>query len=236
MKTSNQLKFTFILLLFFTAQHLNAQTSDDIWDFPIRPGTSEWKAFKNSYEKISACQIPNEVLSNLTTDQLVEICLRYPLLLDILAFNNILDGFIKYENDFNGFKELISRKDVAIELLQKYKKMNPLDFKENWESYEMGDLAMKISMTELFLSHNQVLSKLSSEDKKSLLREFQLKKDQKNSKRELYTELCIQTIYLSIVKVMESENIDLGIMIDMESAIPYITKGVLTKPEVKMHY
>ncbi len=48
MKTTNSLKIALIFLLFIVAQHLNAQISDAIWDYPVKPGTPEWKAFKNS--------------------------------------------------------------------------------------------------------------------------------------------------------------------------------------------
>ena len=211
-----------------------AQESGVSWDFPVKPGSDKWKSLKNSYEKIKICQIPDNILFDLSTDHLIDICLEYPLLLDILAFNNILEGLSKYENDFNGFRELLNRYDAASVLLQKYVVTNPLNFKENWESFEMGDIAMRLSMIELFLSHVRILSKMSHEEKKLLMSEYRIKKEQKSSKKELYHELCIQTIDLGIINLLQSENINLEESIDMESVILYITRGVLLSPNVKV--
>ena len=45
------------------------------WDYPVKPGTEEWKSLKSHCEKISVCQIPNEILKNCSTEDLLEICL-----------------------------------------------------------------------------------------------------------------------------------------------------------------
>ncbi len=209
-----------------------AQKSEVSWDFPVKPGMEEWKSLKNSYEKINSCQIPNDVLPVLSTEQLVEICLRYPLLLDIMAFNNILDGFEKYKSDFNGFRELIKRKDATSILIQKYKETNPLAINKDWSSFEMIDYAIRISMMELILSDIQMLSKLEHIEKKDLMMEYNLKKIQKNIRIELYQDLGFQTIYLASVKLLESENINLSQAINMGLVIPYITSGLLISTEV----
>ena len=41
------------------------------WDFPIKPGTEEWKKLKTRQAKVTALQIPEEVLPKLSTFQLV---------------------------------------------------------------------------------------------------------------------------------------------------------------------
>lgn len=54
------------------------------YDYPIKPGTTEWEKLVNAQEKISVCQIPPSILSTLTTEELVNTCLRYPPLNNIV--------------------------------------------------------------------------------------------------------------------------------------------------------
>ena len=86
---------------------LSAQTT---WDYPVKPGTPQWAAFTTKKEKVDACQIPDGVLNSLTTKELVEICLNYPLFGDIMFYDNLQDGFRNnVAISFNGIRELLRR-------------------------------------------------------------------------------------------------------------------------------
>ena len=232
MKKSTHFKLLIVAMLLITCNNLFAQDPEVIWDFPVKPGMAEWKSLKNIFERRNACQIPDDVLPALSTEQLIEVCLRYPLLLDIWAFDNILTGLDKYSRDFNGFRELIKRNDAALVLIQKYKEENPLAIDKEWSSYEIFGYTIRISMTELFLCNKQMLSKLDHIERKDLMNEYRLKKSQKNKRIELYKNKGFQTVYLAIVKLLESENVDLIQNINMDIAMPYITTGILLSKDV----
>jgi len=51
----------------------------------------------------SACQIPDDVLPNLSTEELVQICMDYPLFGNFSAYNDELVGIKKVMDGFNGF-------------------------------------------------------------------------------------------------------------------------------------
>jgi len=91
-----------------------------VWDYPVKPGMEEWKRFQTNEEMVKACQIPDKVLSSLSTKELTEICLQYPLLSSVFAFNQLNMGADKLFNDFNGIRELFKRKDASKGLLQHY--------------------------------------------------------------------------------------------------------------------
>lgn len=217
-------------LVLITGNNLFSQEAS--WDFPVKPGTEEWKSLKNRYERCKACQIPDDVLPTLSTDQLIELCLNFPFLYDIRAFDNTLTGFDKYSREFNGFQELLKRSDAALILKQKYKGKNPLAIEKDWSSYDKFDYAFKISMMELFFCNKQILSQLDTNEKKDLMNEYRLKKSQKNNMIELYQNHDFQTIYLAIVKLLESENIDLSRNINMDIVTSYITTGILKSKDV----
>jgi len=124
------------------------------WDYPVKPGTEEWKKFQTSDEMIAVCQIPEDILSHLSTEDLTEICLLYPFMYDIFAFNNINDGLDKIFGDFNGIRELYKRNDVSAYLLKLYnEKIQNFSYLDGKASYaDQGHFIMSISILEALLS------------------------------------------------------------------------------------
>lgn len=96
------------------------------WDYPVKPGTEEWRALKTHDEKVATCQIPIGILRQISTNDLLEICLNYPLTFDFYAYKSLKEGIIEVVGRFNGLKELFAREDnfsvilkyIDIQLLQ----------------------------------------------------------------------------------------------------------------------
>ncbi len=82
-------------------------------------------------------------------------------------------------------------------------------------------------MMELFLCNKEILSQLGTDEKKDLMNEYRLKKSEKNTLPDLYKNNGFQTIYLAIVKLLDSEKIDLNQVLNMDLVTPYITTGIL---------
>lgn len=83
-----------------------------------------WKTFQSLEEMQKACQIPENIIGDLTTAELVKICMTYPLALNYTAYNNEMDGIKAVMSGFNGFKELQKRTDAADELISYYENMD----------------------------------------------------------------------------------------------------------------
>ena len=47
--------------------------------YPIIPGTESWNALRNHQQMVDACQIPEDVISKMTTSELNETIIAYPL-------------------------------------------------------------------------------------------------------------------------------------------------------------
>ncbi len=69
---------------------------------------------------LAVCQIPEDILKNMTTEALLQTVLSYPFISDYYAFNSYKDAAKTFENDFNGFKELFNRSDLTTVLLNTY--------------------------------------------------------------------------------------------------------------------
>lgn len=191
-----------IILLLLIPISLFAQEKVITWDYPIVPGTTEWKSLASNAEKVSVCQIPTQLLGRLKTDELLEICLKYPLLPDIFAFSNINGGFAKFENDFNGFRQLLTRSDVSEKILLKYKSLDPGSIPAMGTVLQKGRYALSMSFLELFISHPEIAKSISNSEKKEFVRELLLKKEEKKSRPEWYHSEGMQTSYFAIVNLV----------------------------------
>lgn len=87
--------------------------------YPVVPGSSAWKRLKNMSEMMKACQIPEEKAANMTTDALLASVLDYPLLPSYFTYDHPEDYCDLLMQNFNGLKELFSRKDVLKSLEEK---------------------------------------------------------------------------------------------------------------------
>jgi hypothetical protein len=88
-------------------------TIDEPYEYPIEPGTDEWKALKTHEQKLDISQIPEETLHNMTTEALLDTVLNYPLLIDIMAYNSTEKGIVAVSEQFNGLEELLNRDDFS---------------------------------------------------------------------------------------------------------------------------
>lgn len=155
-----------ILLLIFLSFGLTsfAQKNNTPYDFPVKPGTTDWATLKSTKEIYEATQIPTEILKNMTTEALVKTCLNYPNLLLMYAYNDFQKGFTELKNNFNGFQELMLRKDAGTELIKIYKQMNPMDLNKNWTSEQQGAFVIRFNYIEVIISQYLILNSLSEEE------------------------------------------------------------------------
>lgn len=88
--------------------------------YPVRPGTEAWSAAESAEERQAMCQIPEEILTELTTKALAETVADYPLLAEMTAFSTPELGYTAVRDGFNGLQELEKRPDGVDELLAYY--------------------------------------------------------------------------------------------------------------------
>ncbi|ADL53736.1 hypothetical protein [Clostridium cellulovorans] len=153
------------------------------YNYPIKPGTVEWYKLGNKPAREKSCQIPEEVLKSLTTDELIETVLNYPFLMDIYAYDSYQKGFNAVSKKFNGLKELLKREDVADKLIAKYKSIEVAD---DVASSEIFDLAS----VEVLLRQDEVISKLNDTSKNEVEKEVENKYMQKKEHKDIYGATC----------------------------------------------
>jgi hypothetical protein len=160
----------YILLLFTIS--ISAQQIDSVYNFPIKPGMPEWKEFKTHSEMLKVIQLPTNLLNSISTSSLVQTCLNYPLFSDMWAYDNIKEGFEQLQKDFNGFDELINRKDALEELLKYYKKIEPNVINEKSSLLDKGKYTARFCKVEIILAQPELQNNSTQDMIKLLLKEI----------------------------------------------------------------
>lgn len=94
------------------------------YEYPVTPGTAEWAELKSLSEMIDACQIPNDVLKNMSTEALIETVINCPLIINVLVYESPQKGFDVVSSYFNGLKELVGRNDALQKMEIHYRNMS----------------------------------------------------------------------------------------------------------------
>lgn len=148
----------------------NAQKTDKPFDFPIKPGSAQWQAFKTVQDMYDACQIPAAVLSNLSTQALIQTCLNYPAWTVLLIHNTPQQGFNTWRQHFNGIDALYKRSDAIEELLAAYAAYDLKGHQKLATDVEKGSYTFKLKMLEIIMAQKDFIGKLSSVQQKQLIK------------------------------------------------------------------
>jgi len=159
------------------------------WDFPVKPGTEGWKQFKTRQEMVDACQIPAHLLSSLSTSDLTDICLGYPLLNNFVDYNGWNNGLDVLFEDFNGVRELFKREDASKELVKRYRakvENLPASLAETGSTLRFMEL-------EGLLSRYQAKSAAANENYREILRNLAIGYGKKTMFPEYFGALSLGT-------------------------------------------
>jgi hypothetical protein len=161
-----------VLAVFLLASLLvyGGETStSEVYEYPVKPGTDEWKALGSHEEMLRACQIPEELLHRMSTAALVETVLDYPLSVDWWAYDSTEIGIKHVSEQFNGLSELLGRNDAGVGLIALYQTMDPRTIDVNSPIAEQAEYYFRLLNIELLLSQDSVISNLSITDLQNLI-------------------------------------------------------------------
>lgn len=214
-------KFIYIIALLFLLvacnEELQIDTKQPTIDNKTRAFTSQtfsfdsvtkpeiWKTFQTLEEMQSACQIPDDVLPNLSTEELVQICMDYPLFGNYLAYDNETFGIKKVMAGFNAFKELKKRTDSAEKLLDRYANVNVTTLYEDRENAETYP-NLKLGYLEMILCSGEIESLYQGE----ALQRLENLQAQKLTEKQLTNSISASSLKHSQLlkqKINEAKNV-----------------------------
>lgn len=147
------------------------EESDNVYDF----SNVDFKNCKNWAERYAACQIPEDILRNMSSEDLAETCINYPLYIVYLLFDDEQKGISEIIENFNGLQELSNRPDGPISLLKAYDKLSYTKEKQVRKTLDKRNSTLIFGFVEMLLAHEKFLTKFSPEELE-LLNEVSLKK------------------------------------------------------------
>ena len=71
-------KYIFLVLLMNVLFAFSQTTVIGQYDFPVKQGSQEWEQLESIEKRIAALQIPEDLLSRISTEGLLEICIAFP--------------------------------------------------------------------------------------------------------------------------------------------------------------
>lgn len=175
------------------------------WDFPVRPGSSEWENLLTFEDKLNAYNIPEDILYEMKTSDLVKSCLSYPELRLIMTRNSFQDGYNYLKTIFNGFNELENREDAGKELLKVYKKMDPGAIKNINIPAERGRYIFKFIYIEILLSQNKTIANIDKKNKKELIAVTLLNYEKRDKMPEHFSTFGKMSSTLILGRILEHD-------------------------------
>jgi len=184
------------------AQKVLDNRVNDAYDFPIKPGSEEWRSFRDHADMVEACQVQESILNTMSTAGLVETVLNYPLRIDTFAYEDFQEGFEIVMSRSNALSEILNRKDIATELLAKYKALDPSVIDNIQTPLQKGELMLgKVAFIEILLSQDAVINKMSELERLDLLAEVRIKHQIKQCEDDFYGH-AIQQISSSLIECL----------------------------------
>lgn len=93
-----------------------------------------WKKIKRFDQMLEKCQINQDQLVNMSTEELFDAVFEYPLLVNVFLYDSIEEGIENVKKQFNGMAELLERRDFEKTLLKRYKKLEiPKKTRNNYD-------------------------------------------------------------------------------------------------------
>lgn len=160
----------------------------------------QWESFDTHEQKLAACQIPDSLLNKISTTELVQICMEYPLLFDAFAFDTPLKGLKVVASRFNGFQELMKRKDNCLRIFNYLmdKDIRSIDF-TGLSLEEEGRIVLNHMLCEYLLSFDDILTNATNEIKNEITRyAYNVMENKENRKQHFALGDLSSTTYLCV--------------------------------------
>ena len=175
---------------------------DGVYKYP----TEQPDATLTSSQKIEYWNIPEDVLQCLTTDGLIESCLKYNNLAAILFLfgtDGIQDGYNLARERCRGFPELENRTDAFNLLIEKYKSIDTINFVPDTNPLEYGGYNYFTYSLEVILGQEEMLQNLTDNQKIELLKDLFIKQ---NCRNNLHSWYSIESTVFAMARIMYFNN------------------------------
>lgn len=163
---SNRRVVSAIILLLVSLLAFAQNNKEVTFDYPIKPGTKEWCKYESTLDRVKALQIPQYILTGLSTETLLDICLDYPFLIELSLDDNYQKNLEIIVSQFNGLQELLNRSNLCDVLLAKNEQlMNNAPEMAKYGKRTQAVYAFKCFVVELLLTQDKLINSVVNRNK-----------------------------------------------------------------------
>lgn len=154
-----------------TTQDRQPWTLTHIYSYPLKPGDAEWDFNRHTTTEIKQMlQLPADILSGMSTSDLIETSLDYHYSTDFIFSETFQYGVESVRKQFNGLDELLKRNDLAAAMLKQYElKLQTTEVMKTQESVKQGDYSFHFMLLKMLVAQDEVLNQLSREQLQQLI-------------------------------------------------------------------
>ena len=162
---------------------------------------------KSKLDIIIESQIPENELTTLTTDELLDKCLDYPYLVDVMFAENIPLMFKYIRKEFNGFDEFFERQNAAEVIQSRFLNFDFQMVNDLEKDYEKGLYNFKFCYLNLLLAQEETINGLG--DKYKVLYQINKKYSETDNQSlaSFRTSVTGNFVGYSILKYLEKTEI-----------------------------
>lgn len=199
--------FIIPLLIICIVAH-GQQKANTSFKFPCTQGDYKWQQFESVGERIAALQIPDSIIKQIPTEELLAICLDFPYITDILFYDDYQTGFEHVKKSFNGLRELLTRKDLYDALVYTNNEyINELDKIQTAASLiEKGKFSFKHFMLEFIMAQDCVVIPQNKAEEKNIVSVIATNMELKEKYPDIFSQLNIIPSYVVFAKKMLQES------------------------------
>ena len=175
-----------------------------VYTYPLKAGTDEWRNL-NVQQRVERLQLSDNLLGSMRTEDLIEVCLEYPFVIDLFAYNDFQTGFKALYNDFNGFRELLGRDDLAEPFLL-FLDVNwqKADLMKGRESLAIGMYSLLSVVFKYMLAQDAVISKMSRSQLRRMLDTCMRNNEIELSDAEMWSGVNQEATWYVYIKVIHN--------------------------------
>lgn len=116
-----------ILMLSFSVEGLAYSRNDleefeeqNVYIYPIIPGTDDWKELSSLDEMILVSQIPDEKIEKMSTEELLQSILSCPIIYNYIFYESYQDGMDFLVENLNSIQAFLNREDADEAIIRAY--------------------------------------------------------------------------------------------------------------------
>ena len=184
-----------LLFIWIFCYGQNGMSTAIRYEHPFKQSDSIWNKYSSARDRVIALQIPNDIITKIPTNNLLKVCLDFPYLTDMFAYNSQAEGFNALVQEYNGFKEILKRNDLLDALLDEYEQVSQCIHLINYANEEeKGNFSFKYYVLTYLLQQTIKSININNSQRGRITELIKTNKEMVVKNSEIFGTLCINAV------------------------------------------